>query len=129
MEHFFPQIQVKTRKKDLYKKWNSFLPQIQVKTKKKVFSKSGTLFPEFHCSIGQLRSDAHQSQIIGGGCRCRPYSNYWGGFSQIIGGDISPNPPSRVSAPLVLEIPNLACGLVFINVFQKADFELITSSL
>ena len=24
-----------------------------------------------------------------GGCRCRPYSNYWGGYSQIIGGDIS----------------------------------------
>ena len=27
---------------------------------------------------------------------CRPYSNYWGGYSQIIGVDISP----RVSAPL-----------------------------
>ena len=21
-----------------------------------------------------------------GGCRCRPHSNYWGGYSQIIGG-------------------------------------------
>ena len=38
-----------------------FFPQIQVKTKKKVFAKNGTLF-----SSGHLRSDAHQSQIIGG---------------------------------------------------------------
>ena len=39
-------------------------------------------------SSGHLRSDAHQSQIIEGGCRCKPYSNYWGwGYSQIIGWD------------------------------------------
>ena len=27
------------------------------------------------------------------GCRCRPYSNYWGEYSQIIGWDLSPIPP------------------------------------
>ena len=47
MEHFFPQIQVKTKRK-----------------KKKVFTKNGTLFSSN--SSGLLRSDAHQSQIIGG---------------------------------------------------------------
>ena len=42
-----------------------FFPQIQVKAKKKVFTKNKTLFfPEFS---GHLRSDVHQSQIIGGG--------------------------------------------------------------
>ena len=43
MEHFFPRIQVKTTKK------------------KKVFTRNGTLFLS-----SDLRSDAHQSQIIGG---------------------------------------------------------------
>ena len=47
MEHFFPQIRVKTKKKN-----------------KKVFTKNRTLFPPN--SSGRLRSDAHQSQIIGG---------------------------------------------------------------
>ena len=41
---------------------------------------------------GDLRSDAHQSQIIGGNADVD--------HTQIIGGDISPHPP-RVLAPLV----------------------------
>ena len=78
MEHFFLQIQVKTKKK-------------------KVFAKSGTLFSPN--SSGHLRSDAHQSQIIGGGCRCRPYAQTIGGDTvKLLGGYIS-HPP-RVSAPL-----------------------------
>ena len=44
MEHFFPRIQMKT-KKGLHQKWNTF------------FSPN---------SSTDLRSDAHQSQIIGG---------------------------------------------------------------
>ena len=36
-----------------------------MKTKKKVFAKNGTLFSPN--SSGHLRSDAHQSQIVGGG--------------------------------------------------------------
>ena len=76
MEHFFPQIRVKTKKKK----------------NKKVFTKKGTLFsPEFKWTPT---------------LRCTPESNYWGntdvhhtvlkllgGYSQIIGGDISPTPP------------------------------------
>ena len=38
--------------------------RIQVKTKKKVFAKNGTLFSPN--SSGDQRSDADQSQIIGG---------------------------------------------------------------
>ena len=38
-----------------------FFPRMQVMTKKKVFSKNGTLF-----FSTDLRSDAHQSQIIRG---------------------------------------------------------------
>ena len=41
-----------------------------------------------------LRSNVHQSQIIGGiRIQTLAYSNYWGGHSQIIGGDIYPHPP------------------------------------
>ena len=46
MEHFFSQIQVKTKKK-----------------RKTVFTKKGNLFSPN--SNGHLRSDAHQSQTIG----------------------------------------------------------------
>ena len=50
-------------------------------------------------SSGHLRSDAHQSQIIGG--VCRSYSNYWGDTVKLLR-DIYPPPlpPPRVSAPL-----------------------------
>ena len=41
------------------------------------------------------RSDAAQRQIIRGGeSRCRPYSNYWEGYSQIIEGIYPPILPS-----------------------------------
>ena len=46
----------------------------------------------FPKSSGDLRSDAHQSHIIGGDAD--------EDHTQIIGGDISPHPP-RVSAPLI----------------------------
>ena len=54
-------------------------------------------FPEFKWT---LRSDAHQSQIIGG-MQMYIILKLLGGYSQIIGGYI---PPSRVSAPLVLAL-------------------------
>ena len=47
------------------------------------------------------------------GCRCRPYSNYWGGYSQIIGGIY----PPRVSAPLV-STQHCFCGRAWTR--QKA---------
>ena len=60
--------------------------------KKRSSSKEGKLCSP-NCS-GDLRSNAHQSQIIGG-CRCRLYSNYWGGYSQIIGGIYLPSLPRQ----------------------------------
>ena len=70
---------------------------------KKVFTKNGTLFSPN--SSGDLRSDAHRSQIFGGdadedhtqiigGIK----SNYWGGY-------IPPSP--RVSAPLLRTVATL----------------------
>ena len=61
-----------------------FFPRIQVKTKKKRSSpKNGTLvFPN---SSGELRLNARQSQIIGGDADVD--------HTQIIGGDIYPHPP------------------------------------
>ena len=56
--------------------------------KKKVFTTNGTRFPPN--SSRDLRSDAHQSQIIGGDAD--------EDHAQIIGGMYPP--PSRVSAPL-----------------------------
>ena len=35
-------------------------------------------------------------ELLGGGCRCRPYSNYWGDTVKLLGGIY----PPRVSAPL-----------------------------
>ena len=81
-----------------------------MKTKKKVFTKNGTLFSP-NSSVDQtktkkvftgdetlflstdLRSDAHQSQIIGGDADEDHTQIVGGVYSQIIGGDISPCPP------------------------------------
>ena len=79
MEHFFPQIQVKTKKKGLHQnKWNTIFSRIQVDT-----------YAQMHTRV----------KLLGGGCRCRPYSNYWGDAVKLLGGYI-PHPP-RVLAPLV----------------------------
>ena len=84
VEHFFPQIQVKTKinktKKKVFIKNRTLFPQIQVKTKitkiKKVFHKNRTLF--FPNLYAQMYT----------------HLNYWGECSEIIGGYISPIPPS-----------------------------------
>ena len=63
----------------------------------------------FPNSSGDMHSNAHQSQIIGGmrvqtilrllgGCRCRLYSNYWGRYSQI--GGIYLPPPLGFGTPV-----------------------------
>ena len=62
-----------------------FSPNVGEDHKKKVFTKTGTLFfPKF-----QWRP----------ALRCTPKSNYWGGYSQIIGWDIFPHPPSGFGTP------------------------------
>ena len=62
-----------------------FFPQIQVKTKKKVFIKNGALISPN--SSGDLRSDVHRSQIVGGDADVDHtqiirgiQSNYWRGY-------------------------------------------------
>ena len=67
----------------------NFFLQIQVKSKKKVFTKNRTLFSPN--SSGNLGSDAHRSQIIGG------YANE--DHTQIIGGDTA-KLLGGISAPL-----------------------------
>ena len=79
MEHFFPRIQVKTKKK---------------KRKKGLYQKKEHFFPPN--SSGYLRSDAHQSQIIGEDADVGLHHTVLkllGGYSQIIGEIYSPRPP------------------------------------
>ena len=68
-----------------------FFPQIQVKNKKKVFTKNGTLFSPN--SSGHLRSDAHQSQIIGRDADVDHTQTIGGDIVQLLGGYILPIPP------------------------------------
>ena len=75
-------VQVSKLSEDQKKKWNTFFPQILVKAKKKGFTKNGTpFFSKFKWT------PTHTRVKLLGGCRCRPYSNYLRGYSQII----SPN--------------------------------------
>ena len=59
------------QKKGLHQNWKALFPQIQVKTS-----------AQMHTRV----------KLLGEGCSCRPYSNYWRGFSQIIGGIYPPIP-------------------------------------
>ena len=69
-ETLFPQIQVKTKKekKGRHQEWNTFFSRIQVDTYAQMLTRVKLL----------------------GECRCRPFSNYWGGYSQIIAGGYIP---------------------------------------
>ena len=82
IKHFFPQIQVKTKKekKVFIKNRILFSPNSgedqkinKKKNKKKVFNKNRTLFSQIYAQM-------------------YTHSNYWGGYSQIIGVYI-PHPP------------------------------------
>ena len=97
IEHFFSPIsgedQKQNKKKVFLKNRTLFLPEFRWRPKKKVFSKNPTLF------FPNLRSSA-PIQIIGGDADVDHSQTIGGGYSQIIGGDISPHPP-RVSAPRI----------------------------
>ena len=67
-----------------------FSPNSGEDQKKKVFTKKGTLFSPN--SSGDLRSDAHQSQIIGG-VQMYTILKLLGGIQSNYWGDISPIPP------------------------------------
>ena len=90
MEHFFPQIQVKTKKKGLHQKWNNFFPEFK-------------WTPTLRCT---------PKSNYWGGCRCRPYSNHWGGgYSQIIGKIYPPSPP-RFGNPAIQSYSCIRPGLI-----------------
>ena len=99
LDHEFVQVSKlsEDKKKGLHQNWNT--SQIQVKTKKKAFAKNGTLF--LPNSSGHLRSDAHQSQIIGGDADVDHTQTIGGDTIKSLGGIYSPHPP-RVSAPLLV---------------------------
>ena len=66
MEHFFPRIQVKTKKKGLQQQWNAFFPEFKWR-------------PALRCTPESNYwgdADVDHIQIIGG-----IQSNYWGDIS------------------------------------------------
>ena len=67
-----------TKKKGLDQKKENFIPQILEET-----------CAQMHTKVKLL-----------GGCRCRLWSNYWGGCSQIIGGIYLPIPPLGFGTPV-----------------------------
>ena len=70
-----------------------FFPQTQVKTKKKVFSKNRTLFSQ------NLRSDVDPLKLLGG-MQMWTILRLLGRYSQIIiGGYIPPSPPPLFRHP------------------------------
>ena len=80
------------QKKVFPQKWNTFFPNSGKDHKKKVFSKNGTLFPRN--SSGHLRSDAHQSQISGGGDADVDHAQTIGEDTvKLLTGYIPPSPP------------------------------------
>ena len=90
------------QKKGLHRKWNTFSPNSgeegedqKTKKKKKVFTRNGALFLST-----ALRSDAHQSQIIGGDAD-ENHTQIVGGYTVKLLGGIYPQ-SSRVSAPLFM---------------------------
>ena len=74
-------------------KMEHFFPQIQVKTKKRSSPKMEHFFPRIQVNTYTLRCTPESNYW--GGCICRLYSNYLGDTVKLLGG-ISP----RVSAPL-----------------------------
>ena len=78
---------MKTEKKRSSPKMKHFFPQIQVKIKKKVFPEMEHFFSSN--SSGDLRSYAHQSQIIGGNADV-DHTQIIGGDTVKLLGDISP---------------------------------------
>ena len=98
MEHFFPQIQVKTKKKGLHQKWNVFPPN-QVKTQKKRSSPKMELF--FRRIQVDTYAQMHTRVKLLGGDADVDHSQTIGGDTVKLLGDIFPNPP-RVSAPLLV---------------------------
>ena len=96
MEDFFPQIQVKTKKKGLHQKWNAFFPRIEVETCAQVQTTAKLLGGD---------ADIDHTQINGG-----IQSNYWGGY-------IPPTLPPGFGTP-----GSLLCLIILYPWFSLACF-------
>ena len=93
LDHDFVQVSKLSedpKKKVLTKNRTLFSPNSSEDQKeKKVFTKKGTFFPPN--SSGHLRSDAHQSQIIGEDADVHhTILKYWGDTAKLLGGYIPP---------------------------------------
>ena len=83
------QFKWRPKKKGLHQKRNTFFPN-SGEDQKKVFSRNGTLFSSN--SSTDLRSDEHQSQIIGGDVDEDHTQIVWGDTVKLLGG-YPPHPP------------------------------------
>ena len=103
-EHFFPQIEMKTKKKGLYQKWNTFFPDFK-------------WTPTLRCT---------PKSNYWGRCRSRPYSNYWVGYSQIVEGYIPPPSPSGFGISGFRPAPfmNLGCNEEKLTVVDYIEMKL-----
>ena len=81
---------MKTKKKSLLQKWNTFFPAKTKKKQKK--TRSSPKMEHFFSpnSIGDLRSDAHQSQIIEGDADVDHTQTIGGDTVQLLGGIYPP---------------------------------------
>ena len=100
-------------------KWNTFFPRIQVKTKKKIFTRNGTLFSPN--SGTDLRSDAHQSQIIGGDAG-EDHTQIVGGIQSNYWGDIYPPSPPDFGTPAWQKAPTLQNKRSRVSCFENQVF-------
>ena len=113
-EHFFPQIQVKTKKKKVFTKNGTLFSPNSDEDQKKIRSSPKVEHFFSPNSSGDLRSHAHQSQIIGGDAD--------EDHTQIIGGDtvkLFPH-PSRVSASPDCNMGTELLALHYINGVKSA---------
>ena len=106
---------MKTTKKGLHKKWNTFFLQIHVNTKKSLHQKSNTFFPRI---LVETCTQMHTTVKLLGGMQMwtilillgEIQSNYWG--------DISPH-TSQVSAPLCVTYLHGTYMLVLVRTFKQ----------
>ena len=93
-------------KKDLHQKWSPFFPQIQVDT-----------YAQMHIRVKLL-----------GGCRCRPYSNYWGDTVKLLGGFIPPSSPG-FGTPVCRYIFFVFLVQFFVNIANNCNNPAISQKI
>ena len=80
---FLPEFRWRPKKKVFINNRTLFSLILGEDQKKRVFSKNRTLFSP------NLRSAVHPFKLLGG-CRCGPFSNYWGDTAKLLGNIFPP---------------------------------------